>query len=170
MASTARPYSDAVRSRTSVVASIFKRISEVPENSFGPVSADYTTAYKVCSFHYHRISIDLTLVLQKYNVLRKMPMLGRHERILAIDGVYVHVCIFLGALDNDYTLKLLVLSSCQRLTRLVQSLKTRAQCHTTFETSRVCSSPPNHRPLSSCSYSEARAALSDMNLRRRAPN
>jgi hypothetical protein len=37
---------------------------------------------------------DPTLTLnsfQKYNVVRKMPMLGRHERVIAIDGQYVHL-------------------------------------------------------------------------------
>jgi len=53
-------------------ASIFKRISEIPgaQNSV----TDYTGAYK------------------KYAITRKLPMLvGRHERNLAIDGVYLHI-------------------------------------------------------------------------------
>ncbi|EIM82166.1 uncharacterized protein STEHIDRAFT_65385 [Stereum hirsutum FP-91666 SS1] len=52
-------------------ASIFTRMSEVPESQ---PAADYTAAYK------------------KYVVFRKMPMLvGRHERVLAIDGAYIHI-------------------------------------------------------------------------------
>jgi hypothetical protein len=38
--------------------------------------------------------IDSVLMLnsfQKYNVVRKMPMLGRHERVIAIDSQYVHL-------------------------------------------------------------------------------
>ncbi|KAI0065310.1 SIN1-domain-containing protein [Artomyces pyxidatus] len=54
-------------------ASIFKRMSETPEAQFS-AARDYTAAYK------------------KYTVYRKMPMLvGRHERVLAIDGPYVHI-------------------------------------------------------------------------------
>ena len=51
-------------------ASIFKRRSEAPP----PTSprADITSTYK------------------KFIVQRKMPI-GRHERILAIDGDYIHV-------------------------------------------------------------------------------
>ncbi|KAI6104188.1 stress-activated map kinase interacting protein 1-domain-containing protein [Pisolithus sp. B1] len=53
-------------------ASIFKRISDVPEMQLG-AAADYTTAYK------------------RYTVYRKTPMLARQERTFAIDGVYVHI-------------------------------------------------------------------------------
>ncbi|THH19606.1 hypothetical protein EW146_g1597 [Bondarzewia mesenterica] len=54
-------------------ASIFKRMSDVPEVQYG-LAGDYTAAYK------------------KYSVFRKMPMLvGRHERVLAIDGAYIHI-------------------------------------------------------------------------------
>ncbi|KAH0833267.1 stress-activated map kinase interacting protein 1-domain-containing protein [Lanmaoa asiatica] len=53
-------------------ASIFKRISDVPEMHQG-AGTDYTTAYK------------------RYTIYRKMPMLARQERTLAIDGVYVHI-------------------------------------------------------------------------------
>lgn len=53
-------------------ASIFKRISDVPEMLLG-AAADYTTAYK------------------RYTVYRKTPMLARQERTFAIDGVYVHI-------------------------------------------------------------------------------
>ncbi|KIK93169.1 hypothetical protein PAXRUDRAFT_829224 [Paxillus rubicundulus Ve08.2h10] len=53
-------------------ASIFKRISDVPEMHYG-AATDYTTAYK------------------RYTIYRKMPMLARQERTLAIDGVYVHI-------------------------------------------------------------------------------
>ena len=31
--------------------------------------------------------------LQRYTIYRKMPMLARQERTLAIDGVYVHVSL-----------------------------------------------------------------------------
>ncbi|KAH7921554.1 SIN1-domain-containing protein [Leucogyrophana mollusca] len=53
-------------------ASIFKRNSDVPEMQMG-VAADYTAAYK------------------KYTIYRKMPMLARQERTLAVDGVYIHI-------------------------------------------------------------------------------
>ncbi|KAF9220725.1 SIN1-domain-containing protein [Gyrodon lividus] len=53
-------------------ASIFKRISDVPEMHYS-AATDYTTAYK------------------RYTIYRKMPMLARQERTLAIDGVYVHI-------------------------------------------------------------------------------
>lgn len=53
-------------------ASISKRISEVPEMQLS-AAADYATAYK------------------KYTIYRKMPMLARQERTLAIDGVYIHI-------------------------------------------------------------------------------
>ncbi|KAH7882448.1 stress-activated map kinase interacting protein 1-domain-containing protein [Phlebopus sp. FC_14] len=52
-------------------ASIFKRISEVPDQS--GAGTDYTTAYK------------------RYTIYRKLPMLARQERTLAIDGVYIHI-------------------------------------------------------------------------------
>jgi hypothetical protein len=36
--------------------------------------------------------VVLTYLYQKYTVYRKMPMMvNRHERTLAIDGVYIHV-------------------------------------------------------------------------------
>ncbi|KII84683.1 hypothetical protein PLICRDRAFT_57646 [Plicaturopsis crispa FD-325 SS-3] len=56
-------------------ASIFKRASEVPAAvKYTSNVMDFTTSYK------------------KYIVYRKMPMLvTRHERILAIDGVYIHI-------------------------------------------------------------------------------
>lgn len=53
-------------------ASISKRISDVPEMQLS-AAADYATAYK------------------KYTIYRKMPMLARQERTLAIDGVYIHI-------------------------------------------------------------------------------
>ncbi|EJD43392.1 hypothetical protein AURDEDRAFT_185578 [Auricularia subglabra TFB-10046 SS5] len=53
-------------------ASIFKRASEIPESK-GSTLTDFTTAYK------------------KYTVQRKLPILKRHERVLAIDGDYVHI-------------------------------------------------------------------------------
>lgn len=54
-------------------ASIFKRVSEIPDSKGSPLT-DFTTAYK------------------KYTVQRKLPMiLKRHERVLAIDGDYVHI-------------------------------------------------------------------------------
>ncbi|KAF8582554.1 SIN1-domain-containing protein [Ramaria rubella] len=54
-------------------ASIFTRISEVPEQQYS-AALDFTTAYK------------------KYTVYRKMPMLiVRHERTLAMDGDYIRI-------------------------------------------------------------------------------
>ncbi|KAH7911172.1 stress-activated map kinase interacting protein 1-domain-containing protein [Hygrophoropsis aurantiaca] len=53
-------------------ASIFKRNSDVPDMQTGTTS-DYTAAYK------------------KFTIYRKMPMLARQERTLAIDGVYIHI-------------------------------------------------------------------------------
>ncbi|KAG1735585.1 stress-activated map kinase interacting protein 1-domain-containing protein [Suillus paluster] len=53
-------------------ASISKRMSDVPEMQLS-AAADYATAYK------------------KYTIYRKMPMLARQERTLAIDGVYIHI-------------------------------------------------------------------------------
>lgn len=57
-----------------LVASIFKRMSDAPENI---VSA----------------MLDLSTAYRKYTVYRKLPMLvTRQERMLAIDGAYIHVC------------------------------------------------------------------------------
>ncbi|RSH92261.1 hypothetical protein EHS25_008676 [Saitozyma podzolica] len=54
-------------------ASIFKRQSEpVPAQRFGPGLADFAQTYK------------------KYTVQRKIAI-GRHERVLAIDGDYIHI-------------------------------------------------------------------------------
>lgn len=54
-------------------ASIFKRMSDTPEVQYSSV-ADYTSGYK------------------KYTIFRKAPMLlARQERVLAIDGVYIHI-------------------------------------------------------------------------------
>ncbi|KAF8962331.1 stress-activated map kinase interacting protein 1-domain-containing protein [Flammula alnicola] len=54
-------------------ASIFKRMSDAPEQQSSP-ALDYTAAYK------------------KYTIYRKMPMLvARQERTLAIDGDYIHI-------------------------------------------------------------------------------
>ncbi|WVQ98142.1 hypothetical protein IAU59_005264 [Kwoniella sp. CBS 9459] len=54
-------------------ASIFKRQSEPnPMQRFGPGLADFTQTYK------------------KYTVQRKIAI-GRHERVLAIDGDYIHI-------------------------------------------------------------------------------
>lgn len=54
-------------------ASIFKRMSETPDMQISS-AVDYTAAYK------------------KYVIYRKMPMLvTRQERVLAIDGGYVHI-------------------------------------------------------------------------------
>nr|XP_018265372.1 uncharacterized protein I303_01738 [Kwoniella dejecticola CBS 10117]OBR87530.1 hypothetical protein I303_01738 [Kwoniella dejecticola CBS 10117] len=54
-------------------ASIFKRQSEpAPMQRFGPGLADFTQTYK------------------KYTVQRKIAI-GRHERVLAIDGDYIHI-------------------------------------------------------------------------------
>jgi hypothetical protein len=54
-------------------ASIFKRMSDVPEVQIS-AAMDYTAAYK------------------KYTIYRKMPMLvTRQERGLAIDGAYIHI-------------------------------------------------------------------------------
>lgn len=72
---------------TTAIASIFTRMSEVPESQ---PAADYTAAYKVRPLTHFRPK--LTSLYQKYVVFRKMPMLvGRHERVLAIDGAYIHV-------------------------------------------------------------------------------
>jgi len=61
------------RSSYGFLASIFKRMSEPPEVQYSS-AMDYTGAYK------------------KYVVFRRLPVLvGRHERILAIDGVYIHI-------------------------------------------------------------------------------
>ncbi|KAG6330141.1 hypothetical protein ID866_8948 [Astraeus odoratus] len=56
-------------------ASIFKRISDVPEMQLSGAT-DYTAAYK------------------RYIVYRKTPMLSRQERTFAIDGVYIHLSVF----------------------------------------------------------------------------
>jgi len=57
----------------SILPSGSKRMSETPEVKFSS-ALDYTAAYK------------------KYTVTRKMSMLvARQERILAIDGVYIHI-------------------------------------------------------------------------------
>ncbi|WWC86806.1 uncharacterized protein L201_001685 [Kwoniella dendrophila CBS 6074] len=54
-------------------ASIFKRQSEpAPMQRYGPGLADFTQTYK------------------KYTVQRKIAI-GRHERVLAIDGDYIHI-------------------------------------------------------------------------------
>ncbi|KAF8952956.1 stress-activated map kinase interacting protein 1-domain-containing protein [Flammula alnicola] len=54
-------------------ASIFKRMSETPEQQ-SPSALDFTAAYK------------------KYTIYRKIPMLvARQERTLAIDGDYIHI-------------------------------------------------------------------------------
>ena len=51
---------------------------------------DYTNAYRVC-LSAHSRAAPLT-ARQKYTVYRKMPMLvTRTERLLAIDGGYIHV-------------------------------------------------------------------------------
>ncbi|KAI5990776.1 hypothetical protein EDD15DRAFT_2451121 [Pisolithus albus] len=62
------------------VASIFKRIFDVPEMLLG-AAADYTTAYKVRVIR-RRESVD--------TVYRK-TLLARQERTFAIDGIYVHI-------------------------------------------------------------------------------
>ncbi|KZT35303.1 SIN1-domain-containing protein [Sistotremastrum suecicum HHB10207 ss-3] len=84
-------------------ASIFKRNSEVPEQAG---LADFT-AYK------------------KFNVSRKLPMLGHHDRILAIDGDYIHIMPSgskVGFLDSAKTASYHVKS----LINCVQSGKTAA--------------------------------------------
>lgn len=53
---------------------------------------DYTTAYKVGSLSLSLIPfLRTSMKTQRYTIYRKMPMLARQERTLAIDGVYVHV-------------------------------------------------------------------------------
>ncbi|EIN09146.1 hypothetical protein PUNSTDRAFT_120545 [Punctularia strigosozonata HHB-11173 SS5] len=55
-------------------ASIFKRMSEIPEQQLFGAGVDLTTAYK------------------KYTIYKKTNMLvGRQERTLAIDGAYIHI-------------------------------------------------------------------------------
>ncbi|KAH6909583.1 stress-activated map kinase-interacting protein 1 [Coprinopsis sp. MPI-PUGE-AT-0042] len=57
-------------------ASILKGM-ETPEQHFSSTALDYTQAYK------------------EYTVYRKLPMMvTRQERTLAIDGQYIHVCVF----------------------------------------------------------------------------
>lgn len=72
-----------------ISASIFKRFSEPAATSkFGPGLADLSQTYK------------------KYTVMRKMPI-GRHERVLAIDGDYVHVSLRHDALLRQLTCKVM---------------------------------------------------------------
>lgn len=72
------------------IASIFTRISEVPEQQYSS-ALDFTSAYKVCLQHLF-VTCTSLILRQKYTVYRKMPMLVvRHERILAMDGDYIHV-------------------------------------------------------------------------------
>ncbi|TFY77859.1 hypothetical protein EWM64_g6153 [Hericium alpestre] len=86
-------------------ASIFKRISDIPETQYN-AAGDYTAAYK------------------KYTVFRKLPMLvGRHERVLAIDGAYIHVmpssnrakAVFDSGKTSSYHIKSVV--ACQQSTK-----------------------------------------------------
>lgn len=68
-------------------------MSDTPEVKLSS-ALDFTAAYKVCSGRYITDQRTLTVTVQKYTITRKMPMLvARQERILAIDGVYIHVCV-----------------------------------------------------------------------------
>jgi hypothetical protein len=72
---------------TDNIASIFKRMSE-PVNQKSARALDLTT-YKVS----RHVCVREANGNQKYVVQRKIAI-GRHERILAIDGDYIHVsCI-----------------------------------------------------------------------------
>lgn len=75
-------------------ASIFKRVSEVPEEN--AALALLNSAYKVSSDTlWSMANLALIDLLQKYTVFKKTSMLvTRQERVLAIDGDYIHVCQF----------------------------------------------------------------------------
>ena len=83
-----------------MIASIFKRMSEVPDLDYN-TSQDFTAAYKVrkktrfstlASWQWQQFFFKHQSRCQKYTVYRKMPMIvGKHERTLAIDGPYIHV-------------------------------------------------------------------------------
>ncbi|KAH8914911.1 SIN1-domain-containing protein [Atractiella rhizophila] len=90
-------------------ASIFKRLSEPPQPKY--VSA-----------------ADLTSTYKKYTVYRKMPMpLGRHERVLSIDGDYIHIMpseskgVFDGGRIASYHIK--NISECRRSKRAPASIR-----------------------------------------------
>jgi len=71
-------------------ASIFKRISEpAPLSKFGAGLADFSQIYRV-SYPDSQPSWLTRKILQKFVVHRKIAI-GRHERVLAIDGDYIHV-------------------------------------------------------------------------------
>lgn len=59
-----------------------------------PAGTDHTAAYKV-GLSILRSDINFTDMMktQRYTIYRKMPMLARQERTLAIDGVYIHVSL-----------------------------------------------------------------------------
>jgi hypothetical protein len=91
-----------VKCRCSCTASIFKRQSDVPGLMMGDLNPTYKARPSVLSmmftvptsgsissyqsWHLEYLA-DLT---QKYKVHRKIAI-GRHERVLAIDGDYIHV-------------------------------------------------------------------------------
>ncbi|KAF7972458.1 hypothetical protein HWV62_17944 [Athelia sp. TMB] len=86
-------------------ASIFKRMSDVPEVQIS-AAMDFTAAYK------------------KYTVYRKMPMLvARQERGLAIDGAYIHImpsaskarAVFDNGKTTSFNIKSIV--ACQQSTK-----------------------------------------------------
>jgi hypothetical protein len=53
-----------------------------------PEEADHDTDYEGPAY----ISEEYTSVYKKYNVMRKMPkIMGRQERVLAIDGDYIYI-------------------------------------------------------------------------------
>ncbi|KDQ60313.1 hypothetical protein JAAARDRAFT_56224 [Jaapia argillacea MUCL 33604] len=92
-------------------ASIFKRMSEVPEVQYSS-AMDYTAAYK------------------KYTIYRKLPMLvGRQERTLAIDGAYIHImpptikakAVFESAKTASYHIKSVV--TCQQSSKSSSTFK-----------------------------------------------
>ncbi|KAA1465935.1 hypothetical protein DENSPDRAFT_830640 [Dentipellis sp. KUC8613] len=92
-------------------ASIFKRMSDVPDTQYS-AAGDYTAAYK------------------KYTVFRKMPMLvGRHERVLAIDGAYIHImpsankakAVFDSGKTASYHIKSVV--ACQQSTKMSSTFR-----------------------------------------------
>jgi len=99
-----------IQKTTDPNASIFKRISEVPEVQSSPL--DYTTAYK------------------KFTIYRKLPMMvTRQERTLAIDGVYIHIMPATNkakaVFDNAKTLSYHInsIAGCQQSTKSSSTFK-----------------------------------------------
>jgi hypothetical protein len=76
-------------------ASIFKRLSEPAQPKYVSAS-DVASGYKVRKIPLWTpglvVLIFRIMVTQKFIVQRKTPMsLGRHERVLSIDGDYIHI-------------------------------------------------------------------------------